>query len=85
MDLLEYTAQQIKKGKNPSEIRQLLVQNGYPVYEVENALSVAESKDEVLGKARFKVSVNAPGYAIIMAVSAVLLVVGIVTLVLYMK
>ncbi len=85
MDLLEYVAQQIKKGKSPSEIRQLLVQNGYPVYEVENALSVAESKDDAKGKSPLRISVNAPGYAIIMAVSAILMVVGIVTLVLYIK
>ncbi len=83
MDLLEYVAQQIKRGKKPSEIRQLLVQNGYPVYEVENALSVAESKDEKKGKGSLKISFNAPGYMIIMAVSAVLLVIGVITLVIY--
>ncbi len=85
MDLLEYVAQQIKKGKKPAEIRQLLVQNGYPVYEVENALSVAESKDGSKGKIPLKISFTAPGYIIIMAVSVVLMVIGIVTLVLYIK
>ncbi len=85
MDLLEYAAQQIKRGKNPAEIRQLLVQNGYPVYEVENALSVAESKDELKGKGPFKISFNAPGYVIIMAVSAVLLVIGVAALVIYVR
>ena len=55
MDLLEYVALQMKKGKTPGEIRQLLVQNGYPVYEVENALSVAETKDET---AKPKFSLN---------------------------
>ncbi len=83
MDLLEYVAQQIKKGKNPAEIRQLLVQNGYPVYEVENALSVAESKEEVKGKIPLRISVNAPSYVIIMAASAVLLAIGIITLIIY--
>ncbi len=83
MDMLEYAAQQIKKGKKPSEIRQLLVQNGYPVYEVENALSVAESKDERKGKMPFKISVNAPGYVIILAVSGILMIIGIIAIILY--
>lgn len=88
MDLLEYVAQQIKKGKKPAEIRQLLVQNGYPVYEVENALSVAESKEDgkkAGARIPLKLSVNAPSYVIIMAVSTILLVAGIVALVLYMN
>lgn len=85
MDLLEYVALQIKKGKNPGEIRQILVKNGYPVYEVENALAVAETKDEA-AKKKFSVSLNfgnAPGYMIIFAISGILIVAGIVTLVLY--
>lgn len=88
MDLLEYVAQQIKKGKKPAEIRQLLTQNGYPVYEVENALSVAESKDDAKKagvRIPLKLSINAPSYVIVLAVSAILLVVGIVSLVLYIK
>ncbi len=84
MDLLEYAAQQIKKGKSPAEIRKLLVQNGYPVYEVENALSVAESKDERKGKSPLKISFNAPGYVIMLAVSAILLAMGIAALVVYL-
>ena len=90
MDLLEYVALQMKKGKNPAEIRQLLVQNGYPVYEVENALSVADTKGEETKK-RFsitlpKVSLNmhAPGYIIILALSGILMLAGIVTLILYL-
>ncbi len=88
MDLLEYVAQQIKRGKKPAEIRQLLVQNGYPVYEVENALSVAESKDDAKKagvRIPLKLPVNVPGYVVMLAVSAVLLVAGIVALVLYVK
>ena len=85
MDLLEYAALQIKKGKTPGEIRQILVRNGYPVYEVENALAVAETKDEA-AKKRFSISLSfgkAPGYAIIFAVSGILIAIGIATLVLY--
>jgi len=86
MDLLEYAALQMKKGKSPAEVRKLLVQNGYPVYEVENALSVAETNDEE--KKSRKLSLNslkikAPGYVLILGLSGVLLVVGIVTLILY--
>ena len=83
MDLLDYVAEQIKKGKKPGQIRELLVQNGYPVYEVENALSVAETKDEKGGKKAINVSVNAPGYMIILVMSAILLIAGVVTLILY--
>lgn len=85
MDLLEYAAMQMKKGKSPAEVRQLLVKNGYPVYEVENALSVAETDDEE--KKTRKLSLNlklkAPGYVLILGFSGVLLAVGIVTMILY--
>ncbi len=89
MDLLEYVAMQMKKGKKPSEIRQLLVQNGYPVYEVENALAVSEpdEKDDAKGKkSPLKVSLklNAPGYVVILALSITLMVVGVATLVFYL-
>ena len=87
MDLLEYVAQQMKKGKNPAEIRQLLVQNGYPVYEVENALSVADTKEEEGKKGirlpKVSLNVHAPGYIIILAISGILMLAGIVTLILY--
>ncbi len=85
MDLLEYVALQIKKGKNPAEIRQLLVKNGYPVYEVENALAVAESKDDAKGK-KVSISVNlgsTPGYKIIFALAGILIAIGVVVLFLY--
>ncbi|MBS3133518.1 hypothetical protein J4470_05360 [Candidatus Woesearchaeota archaeon] len=87
MDLLEYVALQMKKGKNPSEIRQLLVQNGYPVYEVENALSVAETKDEEKKASKISLSslkVNVPGYILILALSGVLMAVGVATLIVYL-
>lgn len=86
MDLLEYVAIQVKKGKNPSEIRQVLVKNGYPVYEVENALAVTETKSE--GK-KISLKINlgfikkAPGYVIIFSISGILIVVGVITLILY--
>ena len=87
MDLLEYAAMQMKKGKKPAEIRQLLVQNGYPVYEVENALAVNETKEESKSKGSpFKVSVNignAPGYMIMIALSGILILVGTITLAFY--
>ena len=82
MDLLEYVALQMERGKKPGEIRQLLVQNGYPVYEVENALAVAE-KDEEKPKSKFSLKISAPGYVIILVLSALLMAVGIVTLILY--
>jgi hypothetical protein len=87
MDLLEYVAMQIKKGKNPSEIRQILVKNGYPVYEVENALAIAETKGE---KKQVKLNLNlgfiknAPGYVIIFSISGILIAIGIVTLIIYL-
>ena len=87
MDLLEYVALQMKKGKNPSEIRQLLVQNGYSVYEVENALSVAETKDEEKKASKISLSslkVNVPGYILILALSGVLMAVGVATLIVYL-
>ena len=95
MDLLEYVALQMKKGKNPAEIRQLLVQNGYPVYEVENALSVADTKEEETKKGihlpkisgislpKMSLNVHAPGYVVILVLSGILMLAGIVTLILY--
>ncbi|MBI2664722.1 hypothetical protein HYX10_05290 [Candidatus Woesearchaeota archaeon] len=84
MDLLEYVALQMKRGKSPAQIRQLLIQNGYPVYEVENALAVAET-DEKAGKSghKFSFKLNAPGYLLILGVSVVLMITGIATLVMY--
>ena len=79
MDLLEYAAQELKKGKKPAEIRNLLVENGYPVYEIENALALTDSKDGK--KQRF--SVKAPGYVVILIISGILIVIGIITLILY--
>ena len=85
MDLLEYVETQFKKGKKPAEIRKLLVENGYPVYDIENALAISEDDKS---KRSLKISVNvknAPGYVFIFAVSGILILVGIITLVLYLK
>jgi len=87
MDLMEYVAMQLKNGKKPAEIRQLLVENGYPVYEVENALAVTEEKTKKERKNPFKVSINiknAPGYVLIFALSIALITAGIITLALYL-
>ena len=63
------------------------MQNGYPVYEVENALSVADTKEEETKKGihlpKFSLNVHAPGYIIILALSGILMLAGIVTLILY--
>jgi len=84
MDLLEYVALQMKKGKKPAEIRQLLIQNGYPVYEVENALAVTEpDTGKTKNPLNISLKFNAPGYMIILTLSIVLMVVGVVTLILY--
>jgi len=81
MDLLDFAAREMKKGRSPSEIRKSLVDNGYPVYEVENALAVnEEGEDEKIKK---KLAIKAPGYILIMGLSVILLAVGSIALVLY--
>ena len=85
MDLLEYVAMQMKKGKKPKQIRQLLVQNGYPVYEVENVLAKVDTqKEDKKQPLKVSVKLNAPSYVIIFILAVVLLVAGIVVLILYL-
>ena len=84
MDLLEYVETQYKKGKKPAEVRKLLVENGYPVYEIENALAISEDDEKPSRKISINIK-NAPGYMIIFALSGILIIIGIITLFFYAK
>jgi len=89
MDLLEYVEAQFKKGKKPAEVRKLLVENGYPVYEIENALAISEDDEKPSRKISININAinlkNAPGYMIIFALSGILIIIGIITLFFYAK
>jgi len=88
MDLLEFVAQEMKKGKDIQQIRDILIKNGYPLYDVDNALAVEAQKKDEKGQANsfgnvFGKIKGLPGYVFIFAMSIILIIVGIGTLVFY--